>query len=404
MGAVPALLLAAAFAAAPAPDAFRLDGPAASATVDGAPAAVVRKKEAAAPRPRPETREERLSRRPTPEELWDSGASMIVWREERAPAPGGSPTQGSAATSGQTGASVPGGATQESGTTREGAYASREGALGPAEPSAPGGAQGAEATREGVLGPAEPEASSGAAPQGSAAVSGQTGASEPGAAPISGGAYTPVAATAPESMTPGPAGSTAYGPAPSAPAYGSPPIGPQTILQQPPPLLAIPATPLTAPIQYETGQNGGTIGNGLIGGGGLGAAAVYGGSGVTTGIFNQATPPPSGVFSGTSPTSAPTMATPPTPPVLNSASPVVPGGGPTVLPPTPQPLNAQPAPIPGATAPVPTQLPSQTQLTPGAGAPPIQMRSTPAAPAPGIPGSAVPAIPAAPATPAAPGR
>ncbi|HYV45548.1 MAG TPA: hypothetical protein VFA20_11840 [Myxococcaceae bacterium] len=148
--------------------------------------------------------------------------------------------------------------------------------------------------------------------------------------------------------------------------------GTQTVMVPPPPLMAVPATPLTAPIQYETGQNGGTIGGGMMGGG-FGAPPAYGGSGTAgfspgTGVFNQTAPLPTGAFAPTTP--GPTTASPgipATPPVLNGVAPAVPGGAPAVLPQTPQPINAQPAPIPGATAPVPTQLPAQTQAPPSPG-------------------------------------
>jgi len=147
----------------------------------------------------------------------------------------------------------------------------------------------------------------------------------------------------------------------SAQPYPETRPGTQTVMVPPPPLMAVPATPLTAPIQYETGQNGGTIGNAQIGGGfGSTAPLAYGGSGSAgfsnsgTGVFNQTTPPPSGVFIPGTP--APTTASPgipASPPLITtSGTAPVPSGAPPALPQTPQPINAQPAPIPGATAPV----------------------------------------------------
>jgi hypothetical protein len=181
------------------------------------------------------------------------------------------------------------------------------------------------------------------------------------------------------------------------------PPGTLTVIQPPPPLLAVPPTPNTAPIQYETGQNGGTIGIGLIGGGG-GFGPGYGGSGTSgttapgTGIFSQNPPNPSGVFSSLNQTGAPNTGTPgapqastptfgsgagfassgipATPQVLNNGT----GGTGVVL--TPQPLNGQPALTPGTTLPggptpalpgtnpvtgqpqLSNQLPAQTQLGP----------------------------------------
>ena len=348
------------------------------------PAAVARRGEAA-PAPRRETREERLSRRPTTEELWSSGGPMIVWRDERAPAPGTGAASGAPATA------SPGTAVTGQGTT---AGAPSGAATATPHGSAPSGANAA-AGAGGTVG-AAPLATYES--PGVATSSGATGAAASNAGPGIGTGAAPVASTGAGTGTgaapvagaggaPATGAGMAYGAAPVAGA-SSPPVasalpdtrpGASTVMIPPPPLLNVPATPLTAPIQYETGQNGGTIGLGQIGGGGFGAPIGYGGSGTSgfspgTGAFNQTTPPPSGVFApGTPAPGTPPGATmaspgiPATPPILNNgttAAPTVPSGAPTALPQTPQPINAQPAPIPGATAPIPTQLPSQTQLSP----------------------------------------
>ena len=106
-------------------------------------------------------------------------------------------------------------------------------------------------------------------------------------------------------------------------------------MQPPPPLMNVPATPNTAPIQYESGYNGGNIGTGSIGGGGFAGTTTlppaYGGSGFIpngptgTGIFSQPTPPPSGLFTQTSsapPASGPFASSgiPASPPVLNNGA------------------------------------------------------------------------------------
>lgn len=294
---------------------FVLEG----AAISEAPAApVVARRGEPAPRSEPaarrkETREERLSRRPTADEMWSSGGPMLVWREERAPAPAG--------------AGAPLATSAPSGATTYGPE--------------PAGANAPTSAGEGAAGAAANTAGPSAAAYGGAPVGGAN-------------ASSPAMASAQPDTRP----------------------GASTVMVPPPPLMAVPATPLTAPIQYETGQNGGTLGMGLIGGGGgaagtYGAPYGYGGSGSAgTGVFNQATPAPSGVFAPGPPApGTPTGGTsaspgiPATPPILNNgttATPPVPSGAPTSLPQTPQPINAQPAPIPGATAPVPTQLPPAT--------------------------------------------
>ncbi|HZN95494.1 MAG TPA: hypothetical protein VFB81_22435, partial [Myxococcales bacterium] len=202
--------------------------PAPARAVAAGPGAEVRK----------ETRDERLGRRPTVDEQWDSGRDMVAWRDEERP---------------EQQAAAP--------------------ARGPGSAPATGPAQGvtvygpAQATPGAASAPAGPAPSTA---QGSALAPG-SGASAPAPAPTSGPAY---AASSP---------------------YGVPP-GTQTVMQPPPPLMAVPATPNTAPIQYETGQNGGNIGLAPIGGGGFAGAGApttggYGGSGFTpgTGVFGQTT-------------------------------------------------------------------------------------------------------------------
>ncbi|HVE86746.1 MAG TPA: hypothetical protein VND93_28005 [Myxococcales bacterium] len=190
----------------------------------------------------------------------------------------------------------------------------------------------------------------------------------------------PVASEAQPALAPAPAPAPAYAPPEgTAPAQASAPApslpaGTLTVLVPPPPLMNVPATPLTAPIQYESGQNGGTIGTG--GGGfpvaGYGGGALPGGAapGTGTGIFSQPPPSPSGVFASSAGPQAPgapgvpssgspgiggsgfaSPGIPATPPVLNNGA-ASPAGLPGAVVPTPQPINAQPAPTPGAPGPV----------------------------------------------------
>jgi len=286
---------------------------------------------------RSETREERLGRRPTVDEQWDSGRDMVMWRDEQGPARPVAPSAGSEPAQGTAVYGPAPAPTQGSASAQTGA----------AQPIAQG--------------PGSPAPGSGA----SAAATGQTSAPAQ-AAPAYGAAPAPAPATGPAVAS-------------SLPYGIQVPPGTRTVMMPPPPLMAVPASPNTAPIQYETGQNGGTIGLAPIGGGGLAGtgastAAGYGGSGFTpgttpgapagTGVFGQTTPPPSGAFTPTQP-GAPVPGTPTagnfasagipsSPPVLNN------GAIPTPLPPTPQPLNAQPAPAPGA-LPANNQLPAQTE-------------------------------------------
>jgi len=307
--------------------------PAPARAVAAGPGAEVRK----------ETREERLGRRPTVDEQWDSGRDMVAWRDEERPeqqaaaparGPGSAPAQGGAAYGPQGQAGTPAQMGPAQGMT----------VYGPAQATTPGAASAptgpAQATPGAASAPTGPAPST--VPGVGSGLAQGSGASAPAPAPTSGPAY---AASSP---------------------YGVPP-GTQTVMQPPPPLMAVPATPNTAPIQYETGQNGGNIGLAPIGGGGFAGAGApttggYGGSGFTpgTGVFGQTTPPPSGVFNPTQSPGTPTTGNfasagiPSSPPVLNN------GAIPTTPPPTPQPLNAQPAPAPGA-LPATNQLPAQTE-------------------------------------------